>query len=197
MLGDDLNILFLVAGRRVADQLPDPEIEVEIVPGAESQFRQDGNPGLEMEQGGGHMNPGGMAEEGAFDAFAAGGVLIDEHGDVLALVDGSQYRADSLRLVHEFVHFSRAVRKDHSADERIAEGAHHREHGTACFFGERFAGDLPVAEVSGNDDDLMIFMIGREGVVQGFRIAGDGYFFRRIELVHLDDFDEKFAEFPD
>ena len=125
LLRDRLHIDIFVPRRGVADQFADPEVEIEIFARTEGEFRQNGNPGLEMEQGRRHMNPGRMAEENTLHAFVASGMLVDQHGDVLAFVDCAQHRADSFGLVDKFMHFSGPVGQDHLADERVAERTHH------------------------------------------------------------------------
>ena len=180
-LGDHLDILPLVTGRGVPDQLADPEVEIEIVSSSDREFRHDRNSGFEMEQRRCHVDPGRMAEKDALDAFIPRRVLVDQHGDVFSLIDGAQHGTDSFGFVDQLVHLPGAVGEDHSADERIAEGTHHREHRNARLFGERLSGDLPVAEMGGDDDDLMVLMVGGSGIIDGFLIAGNGDFTRDRE----------------
>ena len=123
--------------------------------------------------------------------------MVDQHRDVAPGGRCAQDRADALVLVDEVVQVAAAVVQDHFADQRIAERPHERRHRPVGLFRIGGSGDLPVAVVGRDDDDLPADLLPgtRLRILDRLGRTDDADLVSGVKLVHLDDFNQQLGEF--
>ena len=133
----------------------------------EQEAGEDGGAGLERDAGEAGGGAGFDAEEGDEEALRRRHVGVHEDADGLAGAHGGEQAAGEVVLVQDAVAVLAADAVYERVDQRVVEAADDHAHGVA---GERVveAGELPCAEMAGEDEDAFAAGAGGEVVLEAF-----------------------------